>query len=273
MMYKPAHKQFIEGMKTVFQVQLLGVDSTLAQQVSLACIERIGSIEAALSRYLPGSDVWQINHLEAGESRFIGEDCDECLRLALAAGVATGGLFDVTIGRLIEHRKASLPGEPPLLCGQLRLDPERPFVECLDSGREIDLGGIGKGFALDALAHLCREWGIPGGLLSAGNSTHLAFGPNPWEITLTGENHDRVLTLQNSALSASGTVIQGSHIVSPRPQAHDELHQRVWVQSESAALADAFSTAALLSENLHFLENCGLPIEIYYQSANGIERI
>lgn len=273
MMDEPLYSLSHEAMKTVFQIRLIEDGSGIARQAALACAERIDAIEAALSRYLPGSDVWQINHLPAGASLFVGEDCEECLRLAMAAGVLTGGLFDVTLGRLIEHRKQAETTSPPVLTGRLQLDPRRPRVDCVEPGREIDLGGIGKGFALDTLARLCQEWGITSGLLSAGASTQLAFGPRSWEIQLRGDVNSRAVHLQNEALSASGTAVQGSHIVSPEPGAGGLRRERIWVKTASAAMADAFSTAALLAEDLGFLADSPFPVALFYEDAEGIQAV
>ncbi|TVP75946.1 MAG: FAD:protein FMN transferase [Puniceicoccaceae bacterium] len=270
---KRYHSQTHEAMKTVFQVRLLADDAKLAEQTARACVERIDAIEASLSRYIPGSDVWQINHMEAGQSLFIREDCEECLRLAMLAAGATSGLFDVTLGRLIEHQKSAPAGDRPELVGQLMLDPERPMVHCNEAGREIDLGGIGKGFALDMLASLCQEWGIRGGLLSAGASTQLAFGEAKWDITLKGDRHTTVVSLKDAALSASGTSIQGSHIVSPQDGGIDYVHKRAWVRTTSAAMADAFSTAALLATDLSQIQCSSLPVECFVESETGIHPI
>lgn len=260
-------------MKTVFQLRFYSGDAALAKHAALDCFERLDAIEASLSRYIPGSDVWQINHMESGQSLFVGEDCYQCLRLAMLAGQATDGRFDITLGRVIEHQKSAAEGAPPALVGQLMIDDTRPQVHCIKSGREIDLGGIGKGFALDAMAERCREWGLACGLLCAGASTQLAFGNDPWAITLRGDECSRQLELQNKALSASGTTIQGSHIVNPSGPEANYPRSRAWVRANSAAIADAFSTAALLAENLTALQQNDLEVDVFEENRDGIARV
>jgi thiamine biosynthesis lipoprotein len=262
-----------EAMKTVFQLRLSAQNARLARCASLDCFQRLDSIEESLSRHFPGSDVWQINHMESGESLFVGEDCYQCLRLAMLAGQATGGLFDVTLGRLIEHQKSSTKGGPPELEGQFIIDETHPKVHCTESGRQIDLGGIGKGYALDVLAEICREWGIRAGILSAGASTHLAFGREPWEVLLRGDRHRHTLPVQGSALSASGTGIQCNHIVNPSSRKDPCPPKRAWVRTRSAAIADAFSTAALLATEPAALKQTDLQIEIFSESDEGIHPI
>ena len=259
-----------EAMKTVFQLRLCADDAVLAKNAALDCFERLDAIEDSLSRYIPGSDVWQINHMQSGQSLFVSEDCYQCLRLAMLVGQASSGLFDITLGRLIEHRKSAAEAAPPALAGQLMIDDTRPKVHCIERGREIDLGGIGKGYALDVLAERCREWGITNGLLSAGASTQLAFGNRPWELAMRGDQHNCELKLQEQALSASGTAIQGSHIVSPSGDNASLPRRRAWVRTSSAAMADAFSTAALLATDLAAVQQNDLKIEIFVETEKGI---
>jgi thiamine biosynthesis lipoprotein len=235
-----------KAMKTEFTLRLKHQDKKLAQSAAREAIELIDEIENKLSRYIQGSDVWQINHMEPGQTLFLSELCYDCLREGLKAYEKTGGLFDVTLGRLIEHRKNKEDNPPPELMGQLLVAPDRPAIQCNESGREIDLGGIGKGFALDRAKQLIEEWGIESGILSAGASTHLAFGPGEWTVGLSGKNETRNITIQDQALSASGTGIQNEHIVSPNMVENTSRHPRIWVLHRSATWADVWSTAAML---------------------------
>ncbi len=235
-----------EAMKTTFSLLIESEDAQLAQNVANVCIAQLDAIENTLSRYVEGSDVWQINHMHADQTLFLSEDCYDCLCGGLEAHRQTNGLFDITLGRQIEHRKNDLGGPAPDTAGQLIIDPDRPAIHCREPGREIDLGGIGKGFALDRMRATMDEWGIKAALLSAGSSTQLAFGPKAWKIQLTGDHATRTIELKDQALSASGTGIQGSHIVSPDTTQTSYSSTRIWFIDTTAALADAWSTAALL---------------------------
>jgi len=237
-----------KAMKTEFTLRLKHQDKKLAQSAVREAIELIDEIENKLSRYIPGSDVWQINHMEAGQTLFLSELCYDCLRLSLEAYAETMGLFDVTLGRQIEHQKRKDDGAPPELAGQLVVAPDRPAIECNEPGREIDLGGIGKGFALDRVKELMQELGINAGIISAGASTHLAFGSSKWAIGLSGKAETRNIEITEQALSASGTGIQNEHIISPNGESNTYCHPRVWVTHDSAAWADVWSTAAMLME-------------------------
>ncbi len=61
--------------------------------------------------------------------------------------------------------------------GRLTIHPDIAAVTCDEPGREIDLGGIGKGFALDQLRQILLDWGAEGGLLTAGASSLARLRP------------------------------------------------------------------------------------------------
>ncbi len=236
-----------EAMKTTFTLRIIHAQEDHARDAAHQAFALVDEIENTLSRYIHGSDVSQINCMQSGQSLFISETCYECMRIALKIYTDTVGLFDITLGQQIEHQKNKLEGILPALKGQLMVDPNRPAIHCVEAGREIDLGGIGKGYALDRIVPLLRDLGIKSGLTSAGASTQLAFGEITWKIKLTGSTDMPIVELKNQALSVSGIGIQGSHIVSPRQTefAH-YTHSRVRVVHEEAAYADAWSTACLL---------------------------
>ncbi len=251
-----------DAMKTTFTLRLREESEREAAGIAQECFSELAYLESKLNRYLEGSDIWQINHMQAGETLYISEACYACLKLAMQAYQESQGLFDVTVGRQIEHLKSGGPGEPPEPAGQIAIDPERPAVHCLEPGREIDLGGIGKGFALDQLKEHLGDWGITAGLLSSGASTQLSFGPHAWPIELCGDKGTLVYSLRNKALSASGTGIQGSHIISPYSTSTDYVYKRIWIVHDSAAMADAWSTACMAAgrADLHELDLRGLTV-------------
>ncbi|MBK1792439.1 FAD:protein FMN transferase [Persicirhabdus sediminis] len=236
-----------EAMMTEFSLRILTDDIKLAQSLETECIERIDELERKLSRYHEGGEIYQINRLQAGQTLRLSEECYDCLLLAMEASVDTAGLFDITLGRQIEHLKSELSGDSPAITGQLALSPDQHAIDCLSAGRVLDLGGIGKGFTLDQIRLILQSWEIKGGLLSAGASTHLAFGCASWPINLTGEHHSRTLQLENASLSASGDEVQGGHILHPQLAEVPAQHKRIWSQCELASHADAWSTALFLT--------------------------
>lgn len=239
-----------EAMNTTFALRLLGVDREQALGMARECFERLDLIESRLSRFVEGGDVSRINGMAAGETLYLSEECHQCLLLALDACARTEGLFDITLGTRIEHRKSGSEEPEPPLIGKLIIHPDVAAITCEEPGREIDLGGIGKGYALDQLRQLLTDWGAEDALLAAGASSLLAFGPQSWPVDLTGDSGAMRIELKNQALSASGTGIQGCHIIHPwGPAAMPAVpSRRIWVTASSAALAEVWSTALMLIE-------------------------
>ena len=244
----PAHLFTHEAMNTTFHLRIQAAEASLAAGMVGECFAHLDLLEARLSRFIDDSDVSRINRLAAGETLYISESAHQCLLAALDAHARTGGLFDITLGRRIEHRKSGDAGEVPPLLGRLTIHPDIAAVTCDEPGREIDLGGIGKGFALDRLREILIDWGAEGGLLTAGASSLLAFGPDAWPVELTGGGDSVRISLFNQSLSASGTGIQGSHIL--HPGGDDAMPsrscERVWVTAPQAALAEIWSTTLML---------------------------
>lgn len=239
-----------EAMNTTFSFRVVHNDESTAKSAISSATQLIDKLENLLSRYIPGSDVWQVNHMQSGDSLFIDDHTYSCLRQALEVHTESGGLFDISLGRQIEHLKSKVDGATPGLEGSLVVDPDKPAIHCTESGREIDLGGIGKGYALDCIHKELSDWGIQNGLLSAGASTHLAFGSKTWPISLIGETKQQTIELQGMALSVSGADVQGEHIVSPLSS--DGIlsdRPKLWVLHKEASYADAWSTACYLMDD------------------------
>ncbi len=238
-----------EAMHTTFSLRLAGMAAGQAAGVARECFELVDLLESRLSRFREGSDVWRINRMKAGETLYLSDACHRCLLLALDAHARSGGLFDAALGAAIEHRKEGRPGTPPPPAGRLVIHPDVPAVTCAEPGRQLDLGGIGKGFALDEVKALLADWGAGGALIAAGASTLLAIGGDTWPVELAGDRAARWIGLAGHALSASGTGVQAGHVVDPRGEAEPgAAWRRVWLVATSAGLADALSTAALLMD-------------------------
>ncbi|MEI6175703.1 MAG: FAD:protein FMN transferase [Verrucomicrobiota bacterium] len=237
-----------EAMNTTFELWLRGVDPGDAPGIARECYEKIDLIEGRLSRFIDTSDISRINQLSAGETLYISQECHECLLLGLEAHTLSCGLFDITLGTRIQHLKSGDETTIPPLTGRWIIHPDVPAVTCVDPGRELDLGGIGKGFTLDQLRNLLIDWEVDDALLAAGASSLLAHGPTNWPVELAGSNQSQRINLTNQALSASGTLFQGSHIVHPAGQdaMPDHAPTRVWVTAATAALAEIWSTTLML---------------------------
>jgi len=255
-----------EAMATPFEVFIAATEPTLARQAANAAFAEIDRIEQALSRYVQSSDISRINHLAKGQATPVSECTFECLKAAARVHRETGGAFDVTIGPLMacwRDKDESLrqPGEEELAAARARvgmnlieLDEAEQTVRVKVSGVQVDLGGIGKGYAVDQAAVFLEEWGIEAALVSAGGSTVRAMDAPPgapgWPVGVGGVGNQphapHELELCNKALSGSGVHVRGRHIMDPRTGRPTRGKVATWALCPTATVADALSTAFMV---------------------------
>jgi thiamine biosynthesis lipoprotein len=192
-----------------------------------------------LSRFVEDSDISQINRLSPGESVIVSQETFRCLELAEEATRLTDGYFDVA------YLSPAADGtDRPF---SLLTSPHR--VRSQVASLHIDLGGIGKGFALDYVAPIPLNYGYSRSLLCADSSTMLALEPPEnmlgWDVYIELDGKEQRIALNNRAVSCSGTSMRGAHIFDVKRRTWSAQMQRGYAFDSSAALSDALSTAAL----------------------------
>jgi thiamine biosynthesis lipoprotein len=253
-------------MGTRFGLTVVCHDATRASEMAQMAFDEVRRIEHELSRFIPASDVSRIRALRPGESIHIGVATYECLRTAGRLCDDTGGAFDVTIGALREawlsdNGALRSPGRAELneagaRCGMqlLQVSGDENVVTALATGITVDLGGIGKGYAVDAVADLLSEWEPAGALVHGGESTVRALGrplEGEWMVALRAPAAEEALAefaLGKRALSGSGTFAHGPHIIDPRTGRPEPRHEAAWAIAPDAAEADALSTAFMVMD-------------------------
>ena len=257
-------------MGTTFELLLAEKDKDYARQISQAVFAEIDRIKDIISRFDPTSEIGQINRLRAGQSLRIGVETYECLKTALTLHAETDGAFDINVGSLMKYREAhSAENRPPRtnILKQVALSQKsRGYMikylptEELERPTEmnLDLGGIGKGYALDSTLEILSDWGVEKALVHGGTSTALALGTPPegpgqkkgWPVRIGGDwacpNAPKKFFLKDRAVSGSGTEVKGDHIFDPRTNKPATGHLGAWVSHQSAAVADALSTAFMV---------------------------
>ncbi|MEJ2702262.1 MAG: FAD:protein FMN transferase [Sedimentisphaerales bacterium] len=264
-----------EAMATTFELIIIHDDERYARQAATAAFEEVDRLEGQLSRFIENSDISRINNLPVDRPLVLGLDAFECLRMSVKMYAETNGAFDVTIGSLLKCWRDE-DGDPRTPSGEelnfarlhtgsnlLQLDEREHTVRLAASPVLVDLGGIGKGYAVDRVAELLRQWSIETVLISGGYSSVLALeapsGTDGWFLTLSDPlDHRRILArphLRNGALGGSG-VQKGGHIISPRTGRPVQGKRAAWSAAPDATTADALSTAFMIMESEEIRRYC-----------------
>ena len=230
-----------EIMKAVFSVRFDALESEANRLRAVAeeVFDEIRRLESLLSRFVEDSDIAQINRLTPGEAVIVAPETFRCLERAEEAMRLTNGHFDVTY-----LSSVACGGKRPFV---LSTKPHRIRSEV--ESLHIDLGGIGKGFALDHVAPIPLSYGYSRVLFGADSSTMLALDPPEntagWEVNVELDGEKRCIPLSGQAVSCSGTSIRGEHIFDVKRRDWISQSKRWSLFAPSAALADAFSTAMM----------------------------
>ncbi|MBY0586433.1 FAD:protein FMN transferase [bacterium] len=258
-----------EAMATLFEVQF--PDVGIPRGIALLVFDEIDAIERQLSVYRPDSEVSLLNskgHLspQKVESRLFQLLAD-CHRI----WAETGGAFDITAGPLIRawgflRREGTLPPHEELVSllsrvgsQRLKFDLRSETILFEREGIEINLGAIGKGYAIDRAIEQLQPRGLQSALLSAGKSSIRAVGDAPgnrgWPVELSDPflsgGRLGIVTLEDRALSTSACTEQFfehggkryGHIIDPRTGWPAPPDRQVTVLADTAARAEALSTA------------------------------
>lgn len=283
------HRFSHEAMTTSFDALIMHEDAVYAEQAARAVFAEIDRVERLLSRFDPGTDISQINRLRPGEYMAVNLEIVACLEVAAAAYHATFGVYDASYRsrkggtrpsamdflllsrpddvpedeatpETMQYLVGFAPGAAAEGYGQdmtipveaQTLEPKTGADPTPRDGLNLDLGGIGKGFALDSVQMVWDDWQISNALLSAGTSTVLARGDGPeghgWPVGVSGdfdaETGIEKVYLRDQGLSGSGTAVKGQHIRTPATGAAAGA-VAAWALAESAAWTDAVATAAM----------------------------
>ena len=254
------------AMATEFVFWLGGHERDYLHAAAVEAFAVVDSLEAKLSLYREGSDVARINLARAGEDVRVADETYRCLELARSAALLTDGTFNACLGRWSLAQKSDQPTLPlhvQQALTQLEADTAAPVIELVPdscivrkncAGGLVDLGAIGKGFALDEAAACLRDWQVTQACLIAGGSSILVLDPPSgsaglaWTVKVPDIVHrlPRSRPLAQMALGASGLGFQATHLVNPISPAIGPLRPQAMAIAKSGAWADALSTAAML---------------------------
>ena len=263
------------AMATRFELVLHGDEPARLRAAGEEAIAEIERLEEQLSLYRPTSEIARVNGRAASEPVRVSPAVFKLLQHAKQLHRESGDAFDISIAPLVRcwgfmGGGGRMPADEEVAQARdkvgmqfVRLDEQSSTVRFARPGMMLDLGAIGKGYAIESAADILREAGITSALLHGGTSTVYALGHPPeaehWEVAV-GQPPDSVplpgvrlppLLLRDEAMSVSavwGRAFQAEgkmlgHVLDPRTGRPVQTALLAAVALPSATETDAFSTA------------------------------
>ncbi|MBI4055207.1 MAG: FAD:protein FMN transferase [Elusimicrobia bacterium] len=232
-------------MGTLCYVQVLSPEKETAWRGTEAVFSEIQRLERLLSTYRSDSEISRLNGAAKNRPFSCSRDLYRLMELSQELSKKLGGTFDPTVRPLL------IENTPDALA-KVGMEKVHFFPKTqslwLPPGMSLDLGGIGKGYAVDRAVPLLKKMDISSALINFGGMLY-ALGHPPgkkgWEILLGSTS----LFLSDCALSVSGDSQKPGHIKDPRSGKTISRPEAVAVLRSSAAEADALSTGLFVMDN------------------------
>lgn len=310
----PAVRLAVEAMATRFELvlpqEVSGPSPSALRAAGELALAEIVAAEELLSTYRVTAQLAQVNARAVREPVRVAPVVFELLQQAREGTRRTGGAFDPTVGALVRAWR-EIPSTDPDWAERLasarestgwrhvELNAESLTIRFHAPGVRLDLGSVGKGWALDRALELLREAGVTRALLQGGTSSVVALGSPPnapaWRIQLGTEASSAgggsevasppspfsqpVILLHDNSLSVSATWgrlhhdprggVQG-HVIDPRTGEAVPGPRRAVVVGPLAMETDLLSTALLVAgtQGLAWLRDFGEGVQGWVESAS-----
>ena len=281
------------AMATRFELVFHGENPAALRAAGEEALDEIDRLENQLSLYRPGSEIAQVNARAAREAVRVTPEVFALLQHAQQLHDETGGAFDITIAPLVRcwgfmgmqsfasreesgagwsgHGKipsaeAVADARAKVGMAQVQLDPRNRTVRFARDGVMLDLGAIGKGYAVGQAAVILRAAGVTNALIHGGTSTVYAIGCPPdepfWQVAVEtppagigAADFPKLpaVPLRDEAMSVSamwGRCFESGgrsfgHVIDPRTGQPANAALLAVVVLPSATETDALSTALL----------------------------
>lgn len=248
-------------MGTTWQVRAAVPVAFDAAPLHAAIVARLDGIVAQMSHWEAASLLSRFNAAAAGTWTALPADFATVIDAAIGVADASDGAFDPAAGSLVDlwgfgaTPVAGAPDEAAIaaalaVSGWRRLVWDAPAARLRQPGGcRLDLSGIAKGHAVDAIADLLAERGLHHALVDVGGELAgrgLRPDGDPWWVDLetpTAGVPPLRIALHQCAVATSGDYIRGRHTIDPRDGRPVADTLSVSVIHEKAMLADAWATA------------------------------
>ncbi len=257
-------------MGTRIVVELWADDAIAANAAIDAVMAEMVHIDRTMSTYKPDSEISRVNRDAATAPMVISPELFGLLTTALEFSRITEGAFDITyasVGFMYDFRAHKKPTAaeidsalPAVNYHHVVLDADKSTVFFTRPGVRIDLGGIGKGYAVDRGIEILKARGIAHALVTAGGDSRIIgdrFG-KPWIVGIRHpDDKDRVISkipLVDTAMSTSGDYeryfdeggVRYHHIIDPRTGRSASKVRSTTILASTATRTDGLSKTAFV---------------------------
>ena len=271
----PAHAEWVERvtdgiMGTRITVELWADSATAGNELIDAVLAEMRRIDASMSTYRKDSEVSMVNDRAAREAVVVTQELFDLLSTSLKFSRLTEGAFDITyasVGYLYDFRHNVRPDEKQIAAAlpgidyrHVLLDAKQRTVKFSQPGVRIDLGGIGKGHAVDRSIALLQSRGVAHALVTAGGDSRIIgdrFG-QPWVIGIRHPDRKSEviarIPLEDAALSTSGDYeryfdekgVRYHHIIDPKTGDSARKVRSATIIGPTATMTDGLSKTAFV---------------------------
>ncbi|MBC8551388.1 MAG: FAD:protein FMN transferase [Candidatus Brocadiales bacterium] len=272
------------SMGTVFEVTIYTADKYIAEKTFNDVFQEINRLDYLMSNYKKESVLSELNKNASTEPAECNTELASVIEQSLQYSEITDGAFDITIGPLMKKwgffkKEGRIPGKEelePILesVSYKNIIIEEKAIKSLSKdlgtvktvffknpGTQIDLGGIGKGYAVDRVTSVLKQNGISSALINFAGNIYTFGTPPGKDSWVIGLQHPResegllgTFEIKDKAVSTSGDyekffTIEGkrySHIIDPRTGKPVEGIVSVTIVTDNATRADALSTGVFV---------------------------
>jgi thiamine biosynthesis lipoprotein len=257
-------------MGTRIYVELWDTDAAHGEASIDAVMAEMRRIDELMSHYKPESPLSHINQHAADYPVEVPKELFDLIKLSTHYSEITEGAFDITyasVGYLYDYPEHVHPTEaqikaalPAVNWRNMKFDDARHSVFFEHKGMRIDLGGIGKGYAVDQGIGILQKRGIQHAVVTAGGDTRI-IGDHMGRAWLVAIRHPddpkKVVTripLSDAAMSTSGDYeryfdengVRYHHIIDPKTGHSASKVRSATIIGPTATQTDGMSKTAFV---------------------------
>ncbi len=234
----------VVAMGSAYSVVVYGEDRTRMEEAVDAAFAEVQRLDQMLSNYKPESELSEINRYAGEHPVAVTQEMFDLLAACVEYSRESEGAFDITVGPLMKvwgfykgtgrlpHRAEILSAMDRVGYRNIVLDATQRTVRFAKEGTELDPGGIGKGYAVDRMVEVLKQYGVQTALVSASGSSIYGLGAPPgekgWKVEIRDPKNEKKsvaeVYLKDESMSTSGNYekffrAEGriySHIMDPR---------------------------------------------------------